>query len=206
MNRREALKFVFLIPTSIFFGCERSYERESGTFELGKVEDLLLPHQMIQNRSFLVYLDDGGWSALNTRCTYDGCGLSFRKDHLSCSCCRSVFQMDGRVEKGPAENPLTWHEISFEGGKLFADAGKPVEATYRFTNPGIEKAVARLRELVKEEGTNKPVVIPDVLLGDGGEPNSHMIDEDPNAELERQFLKGRKRRERRRKRRQEYKK
>ena len=112
----------------------------------------------------LVRLDDDGWSVMSARCSHEGCDLTFQPNTFLCSCCRSVYDHDGAVLKGPAVHALPYYELTFKHDKLQANTEKIVQKNYRFMMPEIKDLVKELRRRVLEEGKGQ-VRIPKVLLG-----------------------------------------
>ena len=153
LSRRDFLRFSAGLGAMLLFGCERHYDRPAAQLKLGPVKDLLSSKQHIASKKILVIRDDGGWAALGTICTYDGCDLTFQDDTLLCPCCRSLFDHMGNLLRGPARNSLSWYEVSYSDGNLFADSGKPVASSARFTTPQLEAALAKLREKLQENPT-----------------------------------------------------
>lgn len=142
-------------------GCERRYTRKNAVHNLGPVKDLLSSMQHIASKKMLVIRDDGGWAAMSTSCTYDGCDLTFQDTTLLCPCCRSLYDHGGSVLRGKATVGLSWYQISYSEGSLFADSGKPVDPSIRFTTPKLEAALKKLREKLQQNPN---------LLKDGSVP------------------------------------
>lgn len=193
-KKTRLLSFVLLVSLCaallILPACKKSFVREEEFVDLGKIEELLQPLQHLPHSSALVTLDEGGWAAMSTRCTYEGCGLSLHEGNLLCSCCRSVFDLNGKVLKGPATADLPWNEITFEHGHLYAHPKKVVDQKYRFTNPKITESIKKLLSTVKEFGTHKPREIPAVLLGQEQDiPGPMFVEPHDDAELEAEFEK-----------------
>lgn len=174
----------------ILSACKKSFVRDEEFVDLGKIEELLQPLQHLPHSSALVTLDEGGWAAMSTRCTHEGCGLSLHEGKLLCSCCRSVYDLDGKVLKGPATKNLPWTEITFENGHLYAHPKRVVDEKYRFSNPKIAESIKKLLSTVKEFGTHKPREIPEVLLGQEQDiPGPMFVEPHDDAELEAEFEK-----------------
>ena len=175
-------------------GCTRHrYVRPAGELDLGSVRELLYSVVHVRSKAMLVFRDTDGWRALSARCTYVGCDLTFQEPILLCPCCKSQFDMTGvPLEGSLATEPLPWVQVSYrkEEGHLYADPGKIVPATTRFTTPEIEEAIRSLRERVKEEGLADEVKVPTLLQGSGdGEPGTMFVDEDPNLLHELDMIK-----------------
>lgn len=152
-----------------FPACKRRYVRPAGEHDLGDVDFLLHAQNYVPSRSILAFRDKDGWSALSTRCTRDGCDLTYQEDSLFCSCCSSKYDHRGVVISGPTEEALPWYSMRFKDYHLYAHSGKIVDENYRFTTPEIEDAIARLKVRVETEGVKPGVKIPEILLGSGGD-------------------------------------
>lgn len=150
----------------VLTGCKRRYERPYGELYLGPVSSLLYTQQFVRDRAILVFRDDEGWSSLSTRCSHEGCELSYQDEQLVCMCCGSYFSINGRVKKGPATEALPWFEMRYGDGGLYAISGKPVDAKYRFTTPELSQALNRLMDRIEKDGGRIGGRIPQELLGE----------------------------------------
>lgn len=194
LSRREAIKVIaVLVPlaASIVSCARHRYNRPAGELNLGTVRELLYSQVHLRSQAVLVLRDTDGWSALSTRCSYEGCDLTFQEPVLLCPCCHTRFNLDGTPQPGwPATRPLPWIEVYYREGRLYADPGKVKPASYRFTTPEIEEAVRKLKERVKEEGLIDEVKVPGVLKGEGDREYGQMfIEDDPNAIEELKMIK-----------------
>lgn len=168
-SRRE---FLLGSLSLIAFGaCERSrYVREEAQKEveldLGPVRGLLYTQIHIPIKSVLLFRDIDGWSALSTRCTYNGCDLTFQEPVLLCPCCKSQFSLDGVPYSGSdASVSLPWIEVGYKKGHLYAYPGRVVKKETRFTTPEIEAAVRKLKLEVRDPNIASEARIPEALLG-----------------------------------------
>ncbi|MGH7562785.1 MAG: ubiquinol-cytochrome c reductase iron-sulfur subunit [Gemmatimonadales bacterium] len=55
---------------------------------------------------YVYRLDDGGYSAVSTRCMHRGCQVEPAAEHLVCPCHGSEYTNTGEVLKGPTQLPL----------------------------------------------------------------------------------------------------
>ncbi len=175
-------------------GCTRHrYERPAGELDLGPVHELLYANVHVRSKAILLFRTADGWRALSSRCTYIGCDLTFQEPVLLCPCCRSLFDLEGRVIEGSvAKENLPWVGLDYrkEDGHLIANPGRVVSASTYYTTPEIEEAIRDLRERVKAEGIADEVKIPELLKGEGDqEPGTMFVDEDPNFVHELQMIK-----------------
>lgn len=79
--------------------------------------------------------DSEGLFALDAVCTHLGCLVERREEGgFICPCHDSHFDAQGRVETGPATQPLRYLRLWLDGeeGQLFVDRSQPVEPTVRF--------------------------------------------------------------------------
>ncbi len=176
------------MTSSVLFlaACERhryvrEKEQKEVELDLGTVKDLLITQTHIPIKSILLFRDIDGWSALSTRCTYEGCDLTYQEPILLCPCCHSTYDAGtGLPYSGSsASRALPWVEVSYREGHLYAHPGKPVDRKWRFTTPEIEEAVRKLRIQIRDEGVEQ-VKIPKALMGKRG------LDEEGQMFLEEQ--------------------
>lgn len=189
-SRRRFLSAILAAPAAASLGaialgtsgCERHrYDRPAEELDLGTVRELLYSVVHVRPKAALVYRDSDGWRALSTRCTYNGCDCTYQDPILLCPCCRSTFDLEGRVRPGGmAKRDLPWMKIFYRDGHLWGNPGEVMPASYRFSDPRIEDAIRKLRERIKDEGIGDEAKIPDVLLGSGtGEPGQMFLEDDP---------------------------
>lgn len=182
-DRRTFLSLLASTPALIAFqGCERHrYIRPAGELDLGTVRELLYSVVHVRSKAVLVYRDAEGWRALSTRCTYNGCDCTYQEPILLCPCCRSQFDLEGRVLRGSiATHNLPWIKVTYRDGHLYADPGQVVSPSDHFQDERIEEAIRKLRERIKDEGIGDEAKIPELLLGSGtGEPGQMFLEDDP---------------------------
>ncbi len=183
ISRRQVLFYLCaLLPLGFMpLGCEKArYRRPWGELDLGPIKTLLYERVFIREKSILLYRDSQGWYALSTRCTFRGCDLSYRDNYFVCPCCKSTYALDGSIIEGPTPERLPWLSLRYADGHLYANPGKVVNSSYRYTLPAIEEAIKRFRKEIKSEGISDEVKIPKILLGSGdGEGGRMFLDEDP---------------------------
>ncbi len=68
------------------------------------------------NSRFPIYVrrSSDGYTAVSLRCTHRGCQAEPEADRLACPCHGSEFSFDGRVLRGPAEEPLSSYKTRIE--------------------------------------------------------------------------------------------
>lgn len=66
----------------------------------------------------LIRVDGDAYRALGSRCTHLGCEVRPGKHALSCPCHGSVFDLEGKAIRGPAESPLSRYAVDKEGTDL----------------------------------------------------------------------------------------
>jgi cytochrome b6-f complex iron-sulfur subunit len=91
--------------------------------------DALAPGEPLlpAGRSVAVFKDASGIWAVSTVCTHLGCIVKRDGAAFSCPCHGSRFALDGKVEKGPAPQPLPWLAVTLQGdGSVMVDESKTV--------------------------------------------------------------------------------
>lgn len=58
--------------------------------------------------------------AINTKCTHNGCNVSWKKDskEFACPCHGAKFKATGAVAQAPATKPLATYQVKVEGEKI----------------------------------------------------------------------------------------
>lgn len=194
ITRRKAIQHILTgISASVLFGaCERNrYIRPASDIDLGPVAELLYSRVHRPIKAVLINRNADGWSALSTRCTYDGCDLTFQEPVLLCPCCRSRYTLDGIPYEGvKASRNLPWIEMSYKDGHLYANPGVLKDKNWKFTTPPIEQAIVKLRKRIKDEGLKDEVEIPQILHGKGdGEFGMMFLEDDPNMIHQLEMIK-----------------
>lgn len=75
---------------------------------------------------FLVRLEDGGFLAVNRKCTHLGCSVPWdgEQQRFACPCHASAFDIRGAVVNSPATRPLDLHPVAIEKGIVKVDTSK----------------------------------------------------------------------------------
>jgi cytochrome b6-f complex iron-sulfur subunit len=73
---------------------------------------------LFRNERLALLRDDNGFYALSLICTHLGCTVTVTDDSLSCPCHGSRFDRQGKVEKGPANEPLRRLELVEHNGLI----------------------------------------------------------------------------------------
>lgn len=136
ISRKEFLKKAAIASGGIFFlpvlnnisGCSAGAEMtavsasQEGIITYNTPGKLKLPGagEMLEvadtgMKILLIRKDAEGFTALEPVCTHRGCELIKRKDFLDCPCHGSEFDLNGKVLKGPAEEPLRVFRTEFDG-------------------------------------------------------------------------------------------
>ncbi len=71
-----------------------------------------------------VMLDAAGqWTAISRVCTHSRCKVNHRAEQsdFECPCHHSIFDLEGKVLKGPAKRDLPHYPVRVEGGELVID-------------------------------------------------------------------------------------
>ena len=66
----------------------------------------------------LIRVDKDAYRALGSRCTHLGCEVRPGRHALSCPCHGSVFDLEGKAIRGPAQSPLSGYAVEVEGTDL----------------------------------------------------------------------------------------
>ncbi|MCC6954614.1 MAG: Rieske 2Fe-2S domain-containing protein [Deltaproteobacteria bacterium] len=182
MSRRDALSAIALLVITAS-GCKKSFRRPPMVYDLGEVKELLYTQQLLRELSMFVARDERGWMAMGTRCTRDGCDLSYQPSGFVCMCCNSVFSHSGRVISGAASSSLPYYQMTYREGHLFADTEFPVSDKIRFMTPELASALERLEERIRLEGVRPGARIPNALLGkEAGQDVDPMFSDDEGAD------------------------
>ena len=93
-----------------------------GFLAMGTSQELSEKGQLV-NKQFDVMVirnEDSSLSALNPRCTHQGCTVDWEqgKNKFACPCHGSQFATDGKVLKGPADKALASYEVKEEDGSI----------------------------------------------------------------------------------------
>lgn len=79
-------------------------------------------------RFYLARLEDGGFLAVNRKCTHLGCSVPWIADEnrFACPCHASAFDIHGDVISAPAPRPLDLFPVAIENGIVKVDTGRPI--------------------------------------------------------------------------------
>jgi len=135
MTRRDLIQKVliggttFLVIPPILNGCSK--DEENGTTGNGGNKltlDLTLPaYSALKNaggsvivQEIIVANTSGGYIALHSVCTHQGCTISYSSslNNFPCACHGSVFATNGSVVNGPATVALKSYSVSRSGDIL----------------------------------------------------------------------------------------
>jgi len=86
--------------------------------ELGSSRFALVDAPGLQLPLYLYRLDDGGFSAVSTRCMHRGCQVEPAAEHLVCPCHGSEYTNTGEVLKGPTLRPLRRIPVTVVGESI----------------------------------------------------------------------------------------
>jgi len=78
-------------------------------------DSALLELDKTDSKILLIKKQGNSFTALNPICTHRGCELIKKKDFLDCPCHGSEFDFNGKVLKGPADEPLLSFRTEFDG-------------------------------------------------------------------------------------------
>lgn len=96
----------------------------------GRVEDFALGTvtPFPAHRFYLARLTDGGFLALDRRCTHLGCSVPWEEKtgQFVCPCHGSAFDIRGEVLASPAPRPLDTYPVRVENGVVRVDVRQPI--------------------------------------------------------------------------------
>jgi cytochrome b6-f complex iron-sulfur subunit len=77
---------------------------------------------------YLVRLEDGGFLAVNRKCTHLGCSVPWVADEqrFACPCHASAFDIRGAVVNAPAPRPLDLFPVAIDSGIVSVDTLRPI--------------------------------------------------------------------------------
>jgi cytochrome b6-f complex iron-sulfur subunit len=77
---------------------------------------------------YLVRLEDGGFLAVNRKCTHLGCSVPWVADEqrFACPCHASAFDIRGAVVNAPAPRPLDLFPVAIDSGIVSVDTLQPI--------------------------------------------------------------------------------
>ncbi len=141
MKRRDLIRniasgtiAVFVVPSALT-SCEKeSIDPDNGdgngnvlTIDLADPDNSSLASAggFLYAGSLIVINTGDGFIALSSKCTHQGCTVSYDSgnEHLPCSCHGSVFSTSGSVLNGPADAPLQSYPLVAEGDILTIELG-----------------------------------------------------------------------------------
>lgn len=146
MNRRDVIKnlaagtlTLFVVPAALTSCEEDPVEPDNGNGDNGNGDDnnitidladpdynsLASPGGFVYEGSLIVINTGDGFIALSSRCTHQGCTVSYEPStgNLPCPCHGSLFSSSGAVLNGPAGAPLTTYPVTVEGDILTIETG-----------------------------------------------------------------------------------
>ena len=80
---------------------------------------------------YLARLADGGFLAVNRKCTHLGCSVPWRPDEerFACPCHASAFDIRGAVLSSPAPRPLDLFAVAIKNGQVLVDTTNKLRRT-----------------------------------------------------------------------------
>ena len=136
MHRKEFLitscKAVFMLTagTVLFNECKTTaiHETENEislpTSSMKGKNNLLLTTKKMPEKILLVRQKEGGYHALEMKCTHKGAALVQKNNELVCPAHGSEFDMDGKVVQSPAARDLKKYAVTERGGEIVIHVGK----------------------------------------------------------------------------------
>lgn len=141
MVLRGALRLGWLAPLSVglwqigrFMGYRPATSSQASRVVVGQPDAAGGPQYVDEARAWL-YLDSGGYYALDAVCTHLGCIVNQApagQGALECACHGSQFDAAGRVVHGPAEKALRYLMLEWDDtGNLVIDRRQMVDPAFR---------------------------------------------------------------------------
>lgn len=135
-SRRDVLKTLAIAGAATLLpSC--SGGGPTGDIPAGNVSNLSAGSlQGVPGQSVIIGHDSGGLYAMTAICTHAGCDMdnpgSISSQGVYCGCHGSVFDAQGNVVQGPAQQPLTHFAVSVDAtGAVTIHASNPVSASQR---------------------------------------------------------------------------
>ncbi|MCF8067121.1 MAG: ubiquinol-cytochrome c reductase iron-sulfur subunit [Desulfobacterales bacterium] len=107
---------------------------KSGRFKIGTMADLPPGRtKYFEDDQVYVFSDQDGIFAISAVCTHLGCIVSKDDNGFVCPCHGSRYNLEGKLEKGPAPKDLPWYSVSrLPNGQLIVDKKKSVKPGVKF--------------------------------------------------------------------------
>ena len=104
-----------------------------GTVNAGAVSGIAVgTARLVAPSHLFVCRDAGGYYAMTSICTHQGCDVSAMPQNFTCPCHGSVFDLDGNVMQGPAGTPLRHYALCIDGsGNAIVNPGQVVPSSAR---------------------------------------------------------------------------
>ncbi len=106
----------------------------SGRFKIGRKEDF--PPGTVkyyEEEQTYIFADTQGIFAISAVCTHLGCIVGKGETRFTCPCHGSVYDLQGKVIRGPAPKNLPWYRIqALPGGRLVVERNHSVKAGTKF--------------------------------------------------------------------------
>ena len=188
-NRRKIIEVGFsFLACAALGGCkELSYKRKDIKIRLGRPSYLIHPQQFIREAGVIVFRKEKGWSTMSARCSREGCDLSDNGSRLSCPCCKSIFDYNGKVLYGEAKYPLAWYKMSYnqEQSLLLADGTAGINSKEIFTTSKLEEEIATHMVRFQKEGPSATLNVPEVVIDPDSARENPILTPTDSSEIKR---------------------
>ena len=130
MKRRAVLKTIFSAVGAVLFWPSRPARAAKiaiGLDKLSKLKTVGSSMTIKLKGKMVMFVRDSEESVrgIDPTCTHEQCTVEYKIDgnRIECPCHGSVFDLQGKVLKGPAEKPLSLYETSLRDGRVVIDLG-----------------------------------------------------------------------------------
>ena len=99
------------------------------TFKIGRPQDYPEGVDYIDDKRIFVIRQGKSIKVVSAVCTHLGCSVQWvqERNRFECPCHGSLFECPGAGTVGPAQNPLSWYEVTLTAdGRLLVDENRPV--------------------------------------------------------------------------------
>lgn len=125
ISRKKFFKWIFnLLLLPFAFLWYKSVKRQ----EAQQIQDVVLPKELPKGVSFhnkvIVVNADNEFKIFSSRCSHLGCTINkIENENLVCPCHGSTYNLNGKVIKGPASNPMQElnYKIDSERGEIIVE-------------------------------------------------------------------------------------
>ena len=128
VSRRSLL----IAGSGLALGCGIDNSSLSPNIDAGLASAVTTGLHAVSGAPVAIGRDSGGIFAMSLICTHAGCASDLGSSNISCPCHGSVFDLSGRVLRGPAQSALPHLAVTVDAaGKLTIHGDQEVPASTR---------------------------------------------------------------------------